>query len=330
MLRAPPSRASSLREIGDKLRRAGLTQPALLAWSGTHRISTWPWKLSGFTKLPVTPAASTLALFVGGLDQPTARLSALPLDALVEHGLVDIANDTVHAKVAILPLEQTLVVCDRLDADDDESSASSRRNLVCWPDDSSYHLASAIPPGRRDRWIDLATGSAFAPLARPALASSILGIDLNERAIRFARLGTQLSGCSHVELSRADIGEIIAEPAQLVTCNAPILADPDPAIWRSTDQAFFDRMWRTARACVAPGGEVIVHCVVEGIPDDLEGDLTTVVYTPPEEPGYAVTWWSPDAPARRSLRYRELTAARPHLEPRDRDDVRAGALPDPG
>lgn len=311
----------ALRDIGTALRRAGLTQNALLAWSGTHRISTWPWKLSGFTKLPITPAASALALFVGGIDRPLAQLRALPIDALVEHGLVEIAGDTARAKVAILPLEQTLVVCDRLDADTDErdTGGATRRDLVCWPDDSSYHLATAIAPGRRERWIDLATGSAFAPLARPNLASSIAGIDLNPRAVELARLGAALSGCEHVEVSCRDIGDVPLAPAPLVTCNAPILDDPDPAMWRSTDRAFFDRMWRSIRACVAPGGEAIVHCVLDGIPEDLDGDVWIVVYTPAGERAYAVTWWTPDARARRELRHRELTASRPHVDPRDRE-----------
>jgi len=30
--------------------------------------------------------------------------------------------------------------------------APTERALVCWPDDSSHHLATAIPPGRRADW----------------------------------------------------------------------------------------------------------------------------------------------------------------------------------
>ena len=52
--------------------------------------------------------------------------------------------------------------------------------------------------------------------------------------------------------------------------------------------------------------------VVDGIPAELSGEVVTVVYTPPEERAYAVTWWTPEAPARRVVRHRELTAARPH------------------
>lgn len=183
---------------------------------------------------------------------------------------------------------------------------------------------------------------------RPALAARIIGVDLNPRAVELARLGAALSGCTHFDARCADIGDLDVGGeerattelrASLVTCNAPILDDPDPSMWRSTDRAFFDRMWSAARACVDAGGEIIVHCVLDAVPTTtgetrslseldvaLEGDVAIVVYTPPGERAYAVTWWSPDAPDRRALGYRELTPARPHLEPRDRDDLRAGML----
>ncbi|MFN0245550.1 MAG: hypothetical protein ACKV2T_01495 [Kofleriaceae bacterium] len=334
----------------------GLTQNALLAWAGTHRLSALARIAPALATRPITPASAVLALFVAGADIPLPRLRGLPLEALVALGLLEIPprdatagapiepdahgpleRDHVRARVAILPLEQTLVVCDRFDA-------SSARELVLYPDDSSYHLASAIPGGRRERWIDLATGSAFAPLARPSLAAQITGIDLNPRAVELARLGAALSGCAHVTMRCADIGVALgAEPTldtrtQLVTCNAPILGDPDVAIWRATDRAFFERLWRTARACVAPGGEVIVHCVLDGVPGTheldgmrnesevagaLDGDVTIVVYTPQGERAYCVVWWSPDARARRTLHRRALTPARPHLDARDRDEARS-------
>jgi hypothetical protein len=440
--RAPPD----LRDIGAALRRMGLTQNALLAWAGTHRLSALARIVPALAARPITPASAVLALFVAGVDVPLARLRGLPIDALVAHGLVEVApvdaspvdapvdhareprplaRDHVRARVAIMPLEQTLAVCDRFDA-------PSSRELVLCPDDSSYHLASAIPPGRRERWIDLATGSAFAPLARPNLAAQIVGIDLNPRAVELARLGAALSGCAQVTARCADIGDAPARTAhdasartaadnaertavdsaertvdtiertavdsaertvdtaertaadsaertvdtaertaadsaertvdtieraavaldsraQLVTCNAPILGDPDLAIWRATDRAFFQRLWHAARACVAPGGDVIVHCVLDGVPDtrdfdviererdgaadlalrreseiagSLEGEVVIVVYTPMGERPYCVVWWAPDGPARRVIVRRALTPARPHLDARDRDDAR--------
>lgn len=307
-----------LARIGARLRGAGLTESALLAWSGTHRIPLVARRLSGLTARPATPAAAALAMFVAGAELTADQLRLVPLDELLAAELVEVVEQRFRAVVSILPLEAQLLVCDRDDAADDEQ-------VVLWPDDSSYHLASAIDGGRRERWLDLACGSAFAPLARPQLAAQVCGFDLNPRAVRYAGLGAALSGCTNLAIEEADIGTA-HPPAALVTCNAPIPEDRDLAIWRRTDRAFFDRMWPTARACTAPEGQIIAHTTLDAVPEELPGEAVTVVYTPPGEHGYAVTWWTPDAPARRIVARRMLTPVRPHLEPRDREDALAGTL----
>ncbi len=307
-----------LGRIGARLRGAGLTESALLAWSGAHRIPLVARRISGLSARPPTPAAAVLSLFVAGATLTSDQVRLLPLDELIAAGLVEAVDGGFRARVSILPLEAQLLVCDRDDAPEAEE-------LLLWPDDSSYHLASAIPAGRRARWLDLACGSAFAPLARPRLGEQVIGVDLNPRAIQLARLGAALSSCGHLAFEQADIGAAHA-PAALVTCNAPIPDDRDLAIWRRTDRAFFDRMWPTARACIAPGGQLVAHTTLDAIPDELAGEAVTVVYTPPGEHGYAITWWTPDAPARRIIARRLLTPIRPHLEPRDREDALAGTL----
>jgi hypothetical protein len=309
------SRGEALRALGHRLVVAGLTEQALLAWAGTYRLSMLPSVVPGLATRPVVPAATALALFVGGAELPVdAVAKRLPLDALLAHALVERAGERVRATVAILPLVRSLLVCDRLDAADHEQ-------LVCWPDDSSYHLACALGPERVARWLDLGTGSAFAPLARPEHAAAITGTDLNPRAVRFAELGLALSGIGHVTALTAELAAAPVAPVELVTCNAPIPEDRDRAVWRSTDRSFFDRLWPTVRARLAPGGQVIVHATLDALPSELPGEVAVVVYTPPGMRAYAVQWWTPDAADRRVVGYRELTSARPHLEPRDRTEL---------
>jgi SAM-dependent methyltransferase len=312
--------------IGRGLRGAGLTARALAAWAGTSRVAALPARLDALGD-PPTPAAAVLALFVGGAELARGQLRVPdPLvEALVAHGLVERAGDRVRARVAVVPLAGALLVCDRLDA-------PVERALVCWPDDSSHHLAAAIPPGRRDDWLDLGCGSAFAALARPELAARITGIDLNERAVRYARLGVALSELGHVEAARGDIADA-REPADLVTCNAPM---PEPAaarslvpeVWRRADPGFFERLWPAVRRAVRPGGLIVVHGASEAVLPvlgDGDGERVAVVYTPPSMPGFAVAWWRPDAPDRFVAARRELTPDRPHVDARDRDDALTGA-----
>jgi len=374
---------AQLGALGAQLRAAGLNARALAAWAGTTRVAALPARLDEMSGDPATPAGAVLALFVACAEVARDRLggaAATAIDALVACGLIEGDAARLRARIAIVPIGSALLVCDRLDA-------AIERDLVCWPDDSSHHLASAIPAGRRADWLDLGCGSAFAPLARPELAHRITGIDLNPRAVRYAQLGATLSGISHLTASQGDVADR-RSPAELVTCNAPMpdladaqatsagSSDPDgapttipgppdpdgaptttpgpprpddtstgassgastgasraarlrgalPEIWRHADAGFFPRLWPALRQAVRPGGLIVVHgaCAVM-LPALAEapGERVVVRYTPDGAPGFAIAWWRPDAPARLVSAHRALTAERPHLDPRDRDDALA-------
>ena len=314
-----------LDEVGKHLRSAGLSPRALAAWAGTERLSTLAAPrgeealVDELAAREPTPAAIALALFVAGRDIAVERARAvLPIDALLAHELValdtraDLHEDggrCLRATVAILPAGPSLVVCDRFDA-------PPTSDKVCWPDDSSYHLASAIPSGRVARWIDLGCGSAFAALTRPELAAEIVGVELNPSAARMARIGAALSGVGHLVVETADVAYELA-PAPLVTCNAPIPGD-GIEMWRHTaDGDFFARLWR-----VIPERTedlAVVHAAIAAIPDErLAGERILVRYTPEDVPGFGVLWWRPHAAERHVRTERLLTRARPHIEAADR------------
>jgi len=279
---------------GAKLRAAGLTPRALVAWAGTDRLSALAARIPELAARPMTPASTALAEHVAGVG--------------------------AHDDCAILPLGPSLLVCDR--PSDDAARAIDR---VCWPDDSSYHLAHALPAGRRARWLDLGCGSAFAPLFRPELAAEIDAVDVNPRAVAYARRGARLSGIAHLAAHTADLADAPPGPYDLVTCNAPIPAARDAALWHRADAELFARLWRTATARVAPRGMVVVHGVLaelRGAPP--VGERVIVAYTPEGAAAeFGVLWWRPDAAARCVDRRRELTADRPHVDARDRDDALA-------
>jgi SAM-dependent methyltransferase len=327
--------------LGAQLRDAGLHARALAAWAGTARVAALPARLETLPPA-ATAAGAALALFVAGAEVERSRLRSLPeaaIDALVAHELIERDGDRLRARVAVVPLGAALVVCDRLDA-------PVERDLVCWPDDSSHHLAAAIPPGRRADWLDLGCGSAFAPLARPELAHRIAGVDVNPRAVRHARLGAALSGTSHVAIAPGDIADP-HEAAELVTCNAPMPGEPAdrrgddvarvaggdrlvPEVWRRAEPDFFVRLWPALERAVRPGGLIVVHAASAALLPalaDAPGERVIVRYTPDDVPGFAVAWWRPDAPARLVAARRALTPERPHIEPRDRDEAQIAASP---
>ncbi|HEY1815831.1 MAG TPA: methyltransferase [Kofleriaceae bacterium] len=273
-----------------------ITRRALAAWAGTDRLSALdPARLAA---LPVTRASAELALFVAGVDVPLAWIAP---------ELAELAE----ARVALLPTARGVIVCDRHDAADSP-------DRVCWPDDSSYHLARSIPPGRRASWLDLGCGSAFAMLERPELAERLVAVDVNPRAVDFARRGAALSGVARLEVIEADATRFDpGETFELVTCNPPIPGGDGP-LWRGTSAGVVAAMIANAGRLVAPGGLVVVHAALDQL-EALPGASIVVAYTPEAAHGFGVAWWQPDGEPRQIRGRRELTADRPHLDPADRD-----------
>jgi SAM-dependent methyltransferase len=290
--------------VGEFL-RARLTSRALAAWAGTDRLSALP------TKMPAaqgaTKAAALLELFIGGTD-------VLPDPSWPDFGeLVEVRDNALRARVSVLPLGKGLIVCDRFDTDDS-------LDFVCWPDDSSYHLAHAIPPGRRARWLDLGCGSACAEVIRPELATRITAADLNARATGYAKLGLALSGIAHVDVVTADLATGIDGSFELVTCNAPIPGYTG-SHWRSTDGEFFPRLFADAARVVAADGMVVVHGALEALQNEVmgaPGERVVVAYTPEDLLGFGILWWRPGAPERLVWKRRALSADRPHVTFEDR------------
>lgn len=311
---------TALAALGSQLRQAGLSARALAAWAGSDRLSALPALVP--TNRPLTPAATLLALFVAGELVPLERVRLAA--ALEREQLIDIEGDRVRPRVSILPVGEALLVCDRLDTSDS-------LDVVCWPDDSSYHLARSLPPGRVERWLDLGCGSGFAALLRPELAEQIVGADLNARAIRYAAQGGALSGIGHARFVEADLGDGVPHELRgscaLVTCNAPI---PEPsggpyrARWRATDPSFVERLFVQARTFVAPEGMIVVHAALDALEPvlaELWGHRVVIAYTPEGVRGFAVAWWRPDGESRLIRARRLLAPSHPHLTHEDRLDA---------
>jgi SAM-dependent methyltransferase len=280
-----------------------VTPRALAAWAGTIHLSELALHRGRLGRLPITAASAPLACFVAGVDVPRRMLGDWARFA---------DGDPAHARVALLPLGPSLLICDRGDA-------ALAEDLACWPDDSSYHLAHALPPGRRASWLDVGCGSGFQPLYRPELAGAITGIDVNPRAAAFARHGAELCRVPHLTVVDGDVGDARGR-FELVTCNAPI---PGMGItrWRHTDASFFDRLWDACLRCATD--LVVVHAVLPALlAAPAVGERAVVAYTPEDvHPGFGVLWWRPHAPERTAFARRLLTIERPHLDARDLDAV---------
>ncbi|ACY14558.1 methyltransferase small [Haliangium ochraceum] len=309
--------------LGARLRACGLGERALRHRFAVRHLGHAPLG-SGQAPVRVAPAALLVHLFAAGDTvslRPLRRLLGDAVDLLDEAGLIAIDGDLVRARVAILPLGDALVVSDRADC-------LRGHDVVACADDSAFHLLSMVPtrPARPGmRWLDVGTGSAIVPLARPGSAAHIAATDIHVRALEMARIGAALSGRPDIELREADLlADAACEgPWDRITFNAPIpnAALPCPAdtpLYRRGADDVLERFWEQVGDLVAPAGEVIVHSwqplddsVLERA---LPGRLLVLRYTPPgAAPAFGVSLWQPDAPRERRLIHQELSASTPYL-----------------
>lgn len=308
----PPARWAA---VGAALAQAGLTGRAVTACFGVAAVAHVPRAVAAGRRFPASPPPAAIApwlLAAGGAVTADAAAAALgdALPALDAAGLVDARDGRVRARVTVLPAGSALAVADRWDhlADD----------AVTPPDDSSHHLVAALPARRVDRWLDLATGAAWAPLAAAGRAREVVAADVAPRAIALARLGAALSGHA-LDLRVTDLADGIPGRFALVTANLPIppgtpAARPGEPRHRVGGPGLAARLWTTLPRLLAPGGEAVIHTALEGdaAPPSLPGELVIARYTPPGHPAFGVVAWRPERPAGRRVVEVALTAAQPH------------------
>lgn len=314
--------SGQLAALGQRLRDLGLTPPAIERVFGARSFVQAPWHAQVMQlqaragqlseALVVPPAALMAHLWVAGAHLERARVEKRLGDAtefLLELGLLHISDERISSTAAIVPVAESLAVCDRADI-------TCGREISQYPDDSALHLVGALParplPGDTG-WLDVGTGSVIAPLMRPDLAGRIAGTDINPRAIAMAELGLALSRVAHVRVQVADLlagGQLAdhgGKPWRLITFNAPIPSGSSPGDsddstpwYRFGAPDILERFWREVPDLIAEDGEVLVHSVV---PDGefppwlthLAGETSVVQYTPPGmEPAFGVSAWRPD------------------------------------
>jgi hypothetical protein len=297
-------------ELGTTLRNAGLTPRALAAAWGTSIAAHLP-RVMPDRPLPATAATAALRLLVAGLPVDpidAGRGLGRGLEALRDRGLVRDDDDGVRARCAIVPIGPSLIVTDP----------------AAWPDDSSHHLIGCLPPARAARWLDVGTGTATAPLARPETAAAIVAADIDPRAIDCARRGVALSDVRHVAVVLADLTADTGVDFDLVTFNLPI---PAEAGLTSGDAPGFRHAARGAdlaarflaevRARIAVDATIVLHAwlgpSIETLFDALPGEVVVVRYTPDAAAPFGIIRWRPGATRTRRRGHRIPTPATPHL-----------------
>jgi methylase of polypeptide subunit release factors len=236
-------------------------------------------------RLPAGEPFSTLvALFFLGV--PVARgeaaraLAPLALERVERMGLLVSDGDAVRAAVEVSPTEDFLLACDqgRVHAD--------RPDHVIGYTAPTRVLATLTVLDPVARALDVGTGGGYQALQAAGAAHEVIGVDVNPRALAFARFNALLNGVDNLELREGSLFEPVAgERFDLVVCNPPYVISPE------TEYVFRDS---------GLPGDSFCEALVRALPEHLaEGGfgiaLIAWAHGRDEEPAAPVRRWVGDA-----------------------------------
>jgi HemK-related putative methylase len=126
-----------------------------------------------------------------------------------------------------------------------------------WLWGESYILGGLVKRSPRRRAIDLGTGSGVHAILASAHCQSVLAVDINPRALEFARFNSALNGLGNIEFALSDLFHSVESTCDLLLANPPYL--PDSAAHPG------DNFWSGGVE-----GTEILRRIVQAIPTRLE------------------------------------------------------------
>ena len=153
------------------------------------------------------------------------RVLGHDLLSLLERSGLALGHDSVEAKHLLVPWRGVTVAHDRED----------RRPLspdhVVGIGGATSALASLVDRHPTGRALDLGCGCGVQALLAARHSERVTAIDINPRALRFARIGAALSGIANVELVEGDLFDPVREESfDLIVANPPFVISPDTTL----------------------------------------------------------------------------------------------------
>jgi carbamoyltransferase len=231
-----------------------------------------------------TPTDQLIKLFLLSLSVPESdvreTLGKEVFEIMLDMGLLSKTGEkAINSPINIFPCRGCLIVTD-----------SSFVN-VCVPKhvyplmNDSYNLAHSIIMEPCEKTLDLCTGSGVQAIVASKFSKKVIGVDVNPRALNFARFNALLNQADNVEFRKGDLYEAVkGEKFDRILSNPPFVPSPEKRVY------FRDG---------GPSGEDILKRIVAGLKDHLnEGSMcqivTLLVFTGSDYNEKVASWVSGD------------------------------------
>lgn len=249
--------AGRMTSLADELTRCGYNLANCAMRLGVFPrlgVNFWPVLRRGWTPDEYDPVDTMLELFIDGREVQVNRLrkhiSAAFVDAVLETRLAERSGSALKSKLCLFPCYGKYIVTDR-------AVKNAAINQVMWLWAESFLLGGLIKRTPRRRAIDLGTGSGVHAILAGGHCQSVVGVDVNPRALEFARFNAALNGVGNAEFVLSDLFQSVGGTFDLLLANPPYL--PDGAAQPG------DNFWSGG----VEGAEILGR-IVRAIPDRLE------------------------------------------------------------
>lgn len=179
--------------------------------------------------LPDTPRADLIRLFMLRVALPEASLRSLfgneMFEALACLDILYASGDRWASRIDLYCVEGLYVATDHRYLLGEEKEMAEMPVMYIGLD--SRGLVHAAPRKPCARLLDLCTGSGVQALSGSRYATRAVGVDLNPRAVRFARFNAQLNGITNVRFLLSDLyQELEGETYDIILANPPFVPSP--------------------------------------------------------------------------------------------------------
>ena len=178
----------------------------------------------------------------------------------LECGLLYRHGEDLSPEAMLFPCNQFLFAADHTSKVDKVDA-----DLVLWPNPTS-RLLSRFTVRRPSRaTLDLGTGTGIQALLAAAHSDTVVGTDLNSRAVAFAAFNARLNGIENVEFRQGDgFGPVIGRKFDLIVSNPPFFITPSPQFLFCDNPLDLDqlcqRLAREASSYLNEGGYFEMMC----------------------------------------------------------------------
>ncbi|MBM4321695.1 MAG: methyltransferase, partial [Deltaproteobacteria bacterium] len=278
-----------LARLGEQLERLDYTEERAAAALDLAHLGLFfeqAFSLYRYSLLRAEPMlASLVRLFLVNDPVPTSdALAALGRDlliGLVRGSVVAVAEEGyVRSRYLLSPIDGAFVFTDR------RIKSEANKNRIMPLGHDTYNLVSQTQQRPGATVLDLGTGSGVQGVLAARWASRVVSVDINPRALEFARMNALLNGVQdRMEYHLGSLYEPVAgRRFDVILANPPFVPNPE-----------YEVLFRDGGV----QGEDILHIIVRDAPDHLADGgilqiMTELIYHDERGPVQKVRSWSGD------------------------------------